>query len=87
MKERILIWMFTRILQKIKAIRCYKCSNRYVKVFKIGVFEVSITYRDTTKEDSYSREELVTMLKVIRNEEQRQQWKVPEPTMPIIKRS
>lgn len=54
-------------------------GNRFIEVTMIGPLEVTITCRDTRREDGYSREELYSMLRLIRKEEVRHEWKVPEP--------
>jgi len=78
-------WLFNFVLRKITGDTGYRCGNRYGKVFHYYNWEVTVIYRDTTKEDGYSREELYRMLKLIRKEEIRQQWKIPEPEQGELK--
>lgn len=54
-------------------------GNRSIYTGQVGPFEVTTTFRNTKEEDGYSREELYSLLKLIRREEERHQWKVPEP--------
>ena len=54
-------------------------GNRLRRRGMFGWVEVTITNRDTTEPDSYSREELIRLLALIRTQEETQQWKVPEP--------
>lgn len=56
-----------------------RTGNRFYKKGMLGPIEVTITDRDTREPDGYSREELLRMLQLIRSEEERHQWKVPEP--------
>lgn len=54
-------------------------GNRMIYVGWSGKSEVTITLRNTREPDGYARTELLEMLKLIRVEEERQHWKVPEP--------
>jgi hypothetical protein len=54
-------------------------GNRRIYTFKLEPLEITVTSRDTTEEDGYSRVELYNMLKLIRTNEVVQQWRVPEP--------
>jgi hypothetical protein len=56
------------------------CANRKWWVAFAGPIEVKLTYRDTRQPNAYSREELVEMLRAIRENEKWMGWKVPEPT-------
>jgi hypothetical protein len=60
------------------------CANRRWRRFMSGPVEVTITYRDTRRPDGYSREELVEMLKTIREQEKMMGWKVPEPVVVVL---
>jgi hypothetical protein len=55
------------------------CANRRTSRVTFGPIEVTITCRDTREPDGYERTELYRMLHLIRSEEIRQNWKVPEP--------
>lgn len=55
------------------------CANRKVITSHCGVYEVTLTFRDMSAPDGYSREELVHMLDTVREHEVRQGWRVPEP--------
>jgi hypothetical protein len=54
------------------------CANRRWVRGMADRTEVTVTYRDTTQPDGYSREELVGMLKTIRKHEREMDWKVPD---------
>ena len=55
------------------------CANRWESVSRCGPFEVTVSVKDTTKPDGYSREELLAMLHTVRKHETLQGWRVPEP--------
>jgi hypothetical protein len=55
------------------------CANRWGRRVMFGLHEVTLTVRDPTQDDGYSREELMRFLKIVRESEQEQGWKVPEP--------
>lgn len=54
-------------------------GNRIISRGMIDQFELTVTSRDTTKPDAYSREELLQMLEIVRHNEDIQGWKCPEP--------
>lgn len=54
-------------------------ANRFERQFKIRATEFTIIQRDTSAPDMYSREEVYGMLRTVRNEEKRMNWKCPEP--------
>jgi hypothetical protein len=57
----------------------FSCANRYETTHAFGPLEVRVVTRDTREPDGYCREELLQMLRLVRSEEARQGWKVPEP--------
>ena len=56
------------------------CGNRAWQTAMLGTLEVSLTLRETSVSDGYSREELLEMLQTVRRHEKIQGWKVPEPS-------
>jgi hypothetical protein len=56
------------------------CANRWESVSRCSAYEVTLTVRDTAKPDGYSRKELYSMLRTVREHEAKQGWRVPEPT-------
>lgn len=58
------------------------CANRKWQIRRFGPIEATLTMRDTSKPDAYSREELLEMLATVRKHEAIQGWKVPEPYTP-----
>jgi hypothetical protein len=54
-------------------------GNRSQMTARLGKAEYTLTIRDLGQPDTYSREELVVMLRTIRFEERRTGWKCPEP--------
>ncbi len=54
------------------------CSGRTVRKHDGINFEVKVIYRDRREPGLYSREDLILMLKTIRENEAAQNWKVPE---------
>ncbi|KKM83858.1 hypothetical protein LCGC14_1305110 [marine sediment metagenome] len=54
------------------------CSGRTTRKYNGTGLEITVIYRDKSKPRLYSREELVLMLKTIRENEAAQNWKVPE---------
>ena len=69
---RLMVWLWP------KKYRGVGHSNRLWWVAMMGPIEVKLTYRDTRQEDGYSREELIEMLRVIRESERHMGWKVPQ---------
>lgn len=67
------------VLWRVPARQIHSVGNRFERRMMLGKFEVTITYRNTHEPDGYSREELYGMLRTIRREEKRHEWKVPEP--------
>ena len=56
------------------------CGNRIWLRSPFGLLDVTLTIRDTTIPDAYSREELLEMVQTVRRHEKIQEWKVPEPS-------
>lgn len=58
------------------------CAGRYTRVYRTlnGHHEVTLTFRDLSHPDVYSREEVYRLLALVRREEQRMDWTCPEPT-------
>ncbi|KKK79528.1 hypothetical protein LCGC14_2832570 [marine sediment metagenome] len=54
------------------------CSGRTTHKYDSTSFEITVIYRDKSESNLYSREELILMLKTIRENEAAQNWKVPE---------
>ena len=54
------------------------CANRHTTTCRAGSVEVTVMVRDTSRPDGYSREELVEMLRLVREQELLQGWRVPE---------
>ncbi len=54
-------------------------ANRSIRTLDGTKRKWELTITDKSERDGYSREELYCMLKLIRAEEKRQGWKVPEP--------
>lgn len=50
------------------------CSNRYIRVYRRGNLEFTITTRETDKMDMYSREEIYRMYVLILKEGSRTGW-------------
>ena len=77
-------FMFVHSLRKI----CERkggglCSNRSwftLPTHRRNV-EITVIFRDTSKEDTYSREEVYRMLKAVREEEIRTGWICPDPVL------
>lgn len=57
------------------------CANRVTRTFVIGKLEVDIVFRDTSRPDAYSREEVYEMLRKVRRDELQTGWTCPEPTL------
>lgn len=69
------------VLRHAGAASTLACANRYESTRSFGPLEVRVVTRDTREPDGYSREELVMMLQLVRSEERRQGWRVPEPKL------
>ena len=54
------------------------CGNRRKSWWRVGTVEYTLSIRDFSKPNAYSREELIIMLKLLREQEQKMGWKVPE---------
>ena len=55
------------------------CANRHYQKFTVGNLKIDLTITNLKEKDGYSREELYEMLALVRKEEKKQGWKVPEP--------
>jgi hypothetical protein len=64
----------------------YLCANRHGRTFIIGKLEISTVFRDTSKPDVYSREEVYEMLKRVRRQEIASKWICPEPPAKELER-
>ena len=71
-------WLFFIVCRKIDCSQRSWCSARYIQKFSSNHYEVTITFLDKSKENHYSREELVEIMNLVRTEEKYQNWKVPE---------
>jgi hypothetical protein len=56
------------------------CANRFWRRLVHDDTEITLTFRRLYQPDGYSREELLEMLRTVREHEAIQGWKVPEPT-------
>jgi hypothetical protein len=74
MRNRIIKWLFRRIFGRLKSSGA--CSNRCYWTYVNGDFQYELTRRQTTLPDTYSREELYRMAKIIRTEQERTGWDV-----------
>lgn len=78
MKDKIIKWMLRRVFGRLTC--THSCSNRvewtYVKDYQGFPFEYRIIRRQTDVPDTYSREELYVMAKIIRTEQERTGWDV-----------
>ena len=54
------------------------CANRKRWTYRTPNLEISLNVRALKEPDGWSREELLEMLRLIRREEKKQDWKVPE---------
>lgn len=77
MFTRFWFWLLQFSLRR-RARSWKACANRVEIHSRFGATEVTVTFRDTTQPDGYSREELVEMLALVRHHERLQGWKVPE---------
>ncbi len=82
-KDRILLracralWV---LLMRSRGTRRAWSGSRATSLFVLDGVEYTVTRRMLSQPDHYSREELHAMLAIIRREEQRMQWKCPDPT-------
>jgi hypothetical protein len=74
LRFRLILWLWP-----YRRGSAHFCANRRTWMYRTPVAELSLTIRQTTEEDGYSREELVRMLRLVREQEKSQGWKVPEP--------
>jgi hypothetical protein len=76
-------WLWYRalrfVLRRVGTKYSLSCANRRETSHVFGPLEVRVVTRDTREPDGYSREELCQMLALVRSEEARQGWRVPEP--------
>lgn len=70
---------FLWALTKVVPTEWHTVGNRQIEKGLVDGIEVTTILRDTQQSDGYSREELFEMLTLIRREEERHRWKVPEP--------
>ncbi len=77
LRRRFWHWMFRASVARIGGGRGW-CGNRSWTKFRAGNVEVEVIWRDETRPDAYSREELVRMLRTVRAHEVIQGWRVPE---------
>lgn len=76
--DRIRWWLISRLMPKPHL--THSCANRKSFEYASGPIVMTVAFRDTRREDGYSREELMTMLATVRTHEALQGWKVPEST-------
>lgn len=74
MKDKIIKWALRRIFGRLTSTK--SCANRVEWTYVRGDFEYKIIRRQTTISDTYSREELYCMEKIIRSERERTGWDV-----------
>jgi len=73
---RLLIRMFFTRAAKIKTI-----ANRTEWIIDtVDGYELTLVRRDTSLPDAHSREEVVEMLRTVRQAERRLGWTCPEPS-------
>lgn len=77
-KDRFWWWAFSKTLLGLFA-HGHRVGNRYVRERMLRTTVATITFRDTTQPDAYTREELYAMLRLLRHHEEIQNWRVPEP--------
>lgn len=76
LRQRLWYWL---LVDRLPFIGGSRVANRFIRTGFLGVLEFTVTIRDPRQEDGYSREELLNLLKLIRVQEEKQNWKVPEP--------
>jgi hypothetical protein len=79
--QKFLWWMFTVSANQLRPCSVFKCANRSIFTYRYQNFEMKVTFRDLDKPEGYSRVELLQMLQLIRAQEAKQNWKVPEPSL------
>lgn len=82
-KEQWRIWFWWRVLRVLGIWVPFQdvtlVGNRFIRRGNLVPLDVTIIQRDTREPDGYERTELLRMMYLIRTEEERQQWTVPEP--------
>jgi hypothetical protein len=73
------LWVIAKVWPRQTSVMA--CGNRTSMTTRLGSLEVTLLLRDTSRQDGYSREELVEMLETVRKHEALQGWKVPEPAV------
>lgn len=71
-------WLFAYLLRRGPVRTEGFVGNRHTWKGTTGPVEIEVVIRDTRQPDGYSREELYQLLKLIRREEKRSEWKVPD---------
>lgn len=79
--DALRIWVVSRLFPTRRCVSRFFCAGRSTGVYRTlnGHHEVTLTFRDLSYPDIYSREEVVRMLKLVRSEERRMNWTCPEP--------
>jgi len=77
-KAYILYGIFGWIIKQF-TLGFHSCGNKFEQNFTVGNIYVKVIRGHKDEDIIYSREELLEMLTIIRKEEKRQGWKVPEP--------
>lgn len=79
--QTLWVWLWFSVMKRIRG-GWGMCANRNWKSFCYGRdrrYEVTVTIRDTAEEDGYERTEVYRMLREVRLQEKRSNWKCPEP--------
>lgn len=75
---RVFAWSLRRMIASgLGALKF--CGFRTESTFTKEGQEMRIIIRDTTQPEIYSREEVYSMLRLVRQNESRMGWKCPEP--------
>lgn len=73
-----LLRLLFRLFRRYCNVESGTCANRWWATSVADDLQYTMVCRDTSQPDGYSREELVKMLQIIREQEKIMGWKVPE---------
>jgi hypothetical protein len=79
MKNKIIYLLICWLSKRFNHKSIKSCANRYEIEVRIESMGMHIIYTDFREQAGYSREEVFTMLKTVREEEARMKWKCPKP--------
>ncbi len=71
--------LLTALIRRRGSLRTWT-GSRQTSRFVLDDIEYTLVQRMASQPEHYTREELHTMLAIVRREEQRMQWKCPDPT-------